>query len=148
MNTTEKADSAVRMLLDGFNCAQSVLVCCSEDRGLPREFALRVAQAFGGGIGRTGNLCGALTGALMTVGMRCAALEASDSPSKNRAHELARQVLSEFAARNKSLLCRDLTGCDLTTEEGHRRFKDEEIAQRVCAQLVRSAVEITEKVLS
>lgn len=136
------------MFLDGYNCAQSVLASCAIYRGLPQEYALRVAQAFGGGIGRTGNLCGALTGALMAVGLRCAAMDASDGQSKTKAHELAQQIIAQFAARNKSLLCRELTGCDLSTEEGHKQFKEGGIQQRICAELVRSGVEIAQHVLT
>jgi C_GCAxxG_C_C family probable redox protein len=67
------ADDAVAMFAEGYNCAQAVLACCGRAYGLPKETAVQVAQAFGGGIGKTGNLCGALTGALMTVGLKWSA---------------------------------------------------------------------------
>ena len=141
------ADRAEAMFLEGYNCAQSVLATCGQDRGLPRETALRVAQALGGGIGWTGNVCGALTGALMAIGLECAAIEASDIPSKAKAHQLAQAVAAEFGRRNGTLLCRELTGCDLRTAEGQQRFKDNDARHKVCAKLVRDGVEIFEQIL-
>lgn len=145
---TDRADEAVSMFLQGYNCAQSVLACCGRDRGIPRELAIRVGQAFGGGIGKTGNLCGALTGALMVVGMKVASLEASDSASKARAHQLAQSLMSQFAARNGTLLCHDLIGCDLRTSEGQKQFADNDTIHKVCAKVVRDAAEIAENLLS
>lgn len=145
---SERADQAVALFLQGCNCAQSVLVCCAEGRGLPREIALRVAQAFGGGIGRTGNLCGALTGALMCVGLKCAALEPSDRASKARSAEMAQWVMDEFERRNGSLLCRELTGADLRTSEGQKHFRDSDALHKVCAKVVRDGVEIVEELFA
>ena len=138
---------AEAMFLSGFNCAQSVAACCGRRYGLDRTTAIRVAQGFGGGVGRTGSLCGALSGAIMVVGLKHAALEAADAAAKARAYKLARAVLEEFRRRNGSVLCRELTGCDLTTPEGERQFKDRDLHHKLCAGLVRGAAEIVETLL-
>ncbi|HOD84033.1 MAG: putative redox-active protein (C_GCAxxG_C_C) [Planctomycetes bacterium ADurb.Bin126] len=145
---SERADQAVAMFLEGCNCAQSVLVSCGVGRGLPRETALRVAQAFGGGIGKTGNLCGALTGALMCVGLQCAAIEASDKVSKARSAGMAQWMIDEFARRNGTLLCGELTGADLRTPEGQKHFRDSDALHKVCAKVVRDGVEIVEELFA
>jgi C_GCAxxG_C_C family probable redox protein len=145
---SKNADDAVAMFLGGHNCAQSVLACCGAERGMPRELAVRVAQAFGGGIGRGGNLCGALTGALMVIGLEHAATGPADAQSKAKAYDLAVATMSEFSRRSGSLLCRDLIGCDLRTPEGAQQFKDSDAHHKVCAKLVRDAVEIVEQLLN
>ena len=142
------ADEAVAMFLGGHNCAQSVLACCGKGRGISRETAIRVAQAFGGGIGKTGNLCGALTGGLMVIGTHCAAIDAADTAAKARAHKLAQAMMNEFARCNGSLLCRDLIGCDMRTSEGMQHFQKTDAMHKVCAKAVRTAVEIIETLLS
>jgi len=145
---SKNAEAAVAMFMEGYSCAQSVLACCGRDRGLPQELAIRVSQAFGGGIGRTGNLCGALTGALMVIGLKCAAVDPADAAAKARAYELAEAVLSEFQRRNGTLLCRELVGCDLRTPDGQKHFHDSDAKGKVCAKAVRDAVEIVEQSLS
>ena len=54
------AENAAAMLKQGFNCAQSVLASCGTRFGLGRDAGLKAAAGFGGGMGRTGNVCGAL----------------------------------------------------------------------------------------
>ena len=51
-----------------YNCAQSVLIPFAEQVGMTVEQAYAVADAFGGGM-RSGNVCGALTGAYMALGV-------------------------------------------------------------------------------
>jgi C_GCAxxG_C_C family probable redox protein len=145
---TKNADEAVAMFLEGYNCSQSVFACCAKDYGLPRDIAIKVAQAFGGGVGRTGSLCGALSGAIMVVGFHCSAASGADAPAKMKAYEIARRIMDEFAQRNGSLLCRELTGCDLMTEDGQRKFKEIDAHHTICAKLVRDAAEIIQAALS
>ena len=115
---SRNGEAAAAMFLEGYNCAQSVLVCCGREYGLPRDTAIRVAQAFGGGIGRTGNVCGAATGALMVIGLKCSAKDAADLPAKAEAGRIAQEFLARFKARSGSLLCRDIIGCDLSHAGG------------------------------
>jgi len=139
---------AVAMFREGYNCAQAVVACCARQYGLPRQTALRVAQAFGGGMGRTGNVCGAVTGALMVIGFKHAALDPKDLQAKQDAHRLARQFLAAFAARHGSLLCRDLIGADMSTPEGLKQVQDKGLHLTVCLPLVQAAAEIIEHVLA
>lgn len=145
---SKNADDAAAMFLEGYNCAQAVLACCGRDRGMPRELAIRVAQAFGGGIGKTGGLCGAVSGGLMTLGLQCAALEGSDAASKAKAAQMAQTLMNEFARRHGTLLCRELTGCDLRAPEGMKRFQEIDAHHTLCPKFVRDAAEIVEEVLT
>jgi C_GCAxxG_C_C family probable redox protein len=145
---TPTAQNAVAMFTEGYNCAQAVFAACSARYGLPRETALRVAQAFGGGMGRTGNVCGAVTGALMVIGFKHAALDPKDTQAKLDAHRIAQAFLAAFAARHRSLLCRDLLGCDLSTPEGLKQVQEKNLHASVCSPLVESASEIIEQLLA
>ncbi|MGO8703731.1 MAG: C-GCAxxG-C-C family protein [Candidatus Brocadiia bacterium] len=145
---SKNGDDAVAMFLQGYNCAQSVLASCGPDYGLPRETAVRVAQAFGGGIGRTGNVCGAATGALMTVGLKCAVKDATDLAAKAEANRIAQEFLARFKARSGSLLCRDIIGCDLSTAEGYKYALESGRHQTICPRAIRDAIEIIEELLN
>ena len=54
-----KSDEAVACFKGGFSCTQALLSTFSEELGMDRATACKVATGFGGGVGRTGNICGA-----------------------------------------------------------------------------------------
>jgi len=57
-----RADDAYTIMATGrMNCAQAILSNYSEIFGLNRNLALQLTQGFGGGMGRTGKTCGAVT---------------------------------------------------------------------------------------
>jgi C_GCAxxG_C_C family probable redox protein len=145
---SKNGEAAAAVFLQGYNCAQSVLMSCGRDYGLPRETAVRVAQAFGGGIGRTGNVCGAATGALMVIGLKCSAKDAADLAAKAESSRLAQEFLARFKARSGSLLCRDIIGCDLSTAEGYKYALESGRHQTICPKAIRDAVEIIEELLN
>jgi len=145
---SRNGEAAAAMFLEGYNCAQSVLVCCGREYGLPRDTAIRVAQAFGGGIGRTGNVCGAATGALMVIGLKCSAKDAADLPAKAEAGRIAQEFLAQFKARSGSLLCRDIIGCDLSTPEGYKYAVESGRHKTICPKAIRDAAEIIEELLN
>lgn len=140
--------NAVALFQQGYNCAQAVFAASAAPFGLPRETALRAAQAFGGGMGRTGNVCGAVTGALMVIGFQRAALDPKDSQAKLDAHQLAQSFLAAFKAKHGSLLCRDLLGCDMSTPEGLKQVQEKGLHQSICQPVVQSAAELIEQVLA
>ena len=65
----------------GYNCAQTVLAACSELTGLDEKTALAISAGFGGGL-RSGEVCGAISGAVMAVGMDYLFTDGSDAESK------------------------------------------------------------------
>lgn len=51
-----------------YNCAQAVFLSFAPECGIDEDIAFRVAENFGGGM-RVGAMCGAVTGALMVIGL-------------------------------------------------------------------------------
>jgi C_GCAxxG_C_C family probable redox protein len=145
---SKNGKDAVAMFLQGYNCAQAVVACCGRDYGLPRETAIQVAQAFGGGMGRTGNICGAAVGALMVIGLKCSAKDASDRAAKAESGRIAQEFLARFQARSGSLLCRDIIGCDLSTPEGLKHAMESGRHNTICPKAIVGAVEIIEELLN
>ena len=133
MKATEYFDS-------GFNCAESVLLASvGEQKNVPRA-----ATAFGGGMGRQGEVCGALTGALMALGVRMGRDE-PDAEKRDKVYAMTRELFAEFKKRFGSVLCKELTGCDLLTEEGKKKFEDEKIHSTKCHEYVAFTAEWVEK---
>jgi C_GCAxxG_C_C family probable redox protein len=143
-----KADHAVSVHKDGFNCAQAVFATFAPGLGLDEGAAARAASAFGGGIARTGQTCGAVTGALMTIGLARGSSRPAEKELKERSYEMAREFLRRFTERNGTVVCRDLLGCEILTPEGVARAKAQGLFDTVCVKVVKDAVEILEDMLA
>jgi C_GCAxxG_C_C family probable redox protein len=140
-----KTEDAANLFQDGFNCAQSVLAASCRDHGLDRKKALRLAGSFGGGMARMGETCGAVTGALMVLGLRHGMADKGDPAAKEKNYGEVLKFADEFKARYGSIRCRDLLGCDLSSEEGRQKASDQKLFSTLCPKLVAGAVEILEK---
>lgn len=137
-----KAEKVVE-LFEKYNCAQSVFAACGPSAGMSEETCLAVAGAFGGGMGRRGEVCGAVTGSLMLLGIRNGQEMVTD-PVKARGplYKKVNEFADTFKERHGSLLCRELTGCDMQTPEGQEKFKNLDVHRTVCRKLLVSAVEL------
>ncbi len=142
-----KADEAVECFNKGFSCSQAVLSAYCEQFGLGKEQALRVAGAFGAGMGRMCETCGAVTGAFMVIGLKYGKVKPEDEPSKEKAYALVKEFAKDFKARNGSIVCRELLGCDMGTPEGMRFAKAHRLTSTKCPKYVKDAAEIVERLL-
>ena len=93
---------------------------------------------------RRGEICGAVTGALLVLGLE----RGADEPSGKQAiYELSQEFMRLFEQKHGTLLCRDLLGCDVSTEEGWQKVKATGKSTTVCPVLVRDAAEIVQALL-
>ncbi len=115
--------------------------------GLDREKALRVAGAFGAGIGRMGETCGAVTGAFIVIGLKHGKTTADDDEAREKTYELVKKFTTLFKDRDRSILCRELLGHDLSTQEGRDAVFEKNLFITLCPRFVRDSVEILEEVL-
>lgn len=130
-----------------FSCAQAVFLPFALERGLSREQALKTSGAFGAGMGRLQETCGAVTGAFMALGMETGQTQAGDGASKTETYRRVQLLAREFTARHGSTCCRTLLGLDLNTPEGQKEFADRGLHSHLCAALVTTGVELTEKIM-
>ncbi|MBU2054840.1 MAG: C-GCAxxG-C-C family protein [Proteobacteria bacterium] len=144
---SDKIEKAVGCFGEGFNCSQAVLSTYSGEFGLERETALRAAAGMGGGMGGLGEVCGAVTGGMMAIGLKHGHTEAKDKETKAKTYGCVRDYAGRFRARNGSILCRDLLGCDISTPEGLEQARQKGLFTERCPRFVRDAAEILEDVL-
>jgi C_GCAxxG_C_C family probable redox protein len=140
-------DEAVALFAEGFSCAPAVFAPFAARLGLEREAALRIATPFGGGVAGCAETCGAVNGALLVVGLARGRDRIDDAPAKDEAYRLTRAFRERFAARACSLVCRELLGCDISTEAGMRAARDGGLFTSQCPRYVRDAAEILEELL-
>ena len=79
---------------------------------------MKLADAFGGGMGHMGLTCGAVTGACMVIGLRHGRTAAGDNEAKRITSLLVKRLAEEFQERNRTMVCKELMGCDVGTPEG------------------------------
>lgn len=141
-----KAEMAVATFNEGFMCSQAIVSSYCEAYGLPRETALRLAETFGGGM-NMGHTCGAVTGALMVIGLKYGREEAGDEASRQQARDAALKFVREFEARHGTLACKALLGTDISTAEGLQAARENGLFTTLCPGYVRDAAEIVEGIL-
>jgi len=136
------SERAANYFKQDYNCAQSVLLTMQEFYGIRKNRLIpKIATAFGGGIGRRGSLCGALTGAIMAIGLK----HGTDKTvliEKEKAYEIALKFYDQFARECGSPFCKELIGYDLTDPKELERLRRSNVREEKCSFFVRKAVRI------
>ena len=130
----------------GFHCAESVLMSAKGALGVRSSALPRIATGFGAGVGRKGSLCGALTGAIMGIGL--AHGRENPGQDRERAYALARRVFDRFRVRFGSPYCMDLIGVDLNTKAGMDKYHRLNMHTLKCAKFVAGCAGILEEELA
>ena len=142
-----RAEEAVSCFNSGFSCSQAVLSAYSGQLGMDQATAFKVACAFGGGMSRMAGPCGAVTGALMVIGLKYGKYQTGDEKAKERTYALTNEFSKRFIARNGSINCKELLGCDIGTPERMKYGKEHNLTTTLCPKFVRDAAEIVEEIL-
>ncbi len=140
----DKIETAKSLFKQGFNCSQALFGAYSIKLGLKQETAFKIASAFGGGIGRMGETCGAVTGAFMIIGLKHG-IEKLDKEAKTKTYKLADKFIEKFKSRNNSIICRELLGLNISSSRDF--YSARKIIKDKCPNYVQDAAEIIEKIL-
>lgn len=135
--------------VEGYNCAMAVMSALAEMNGVDPLEHLAPAAPFGAGIARAGLTCGALTGAVLALGMLKGPKVYANREAKEEAYRLCAPVVDAFEKQMGSALCADITGVDLATPEGRKRMGELKILEKKCVPAVESAARLgAEAILS
>lgn len=144
-----KEERAVKKFREGYNCAQAVFFSYCEELGIEDDLALKIAFGFGGGVGGKGEVCGAVSGAIMVIGSKYGRGTNDDRSAKEITYLKARELMERFAEKRGSYICRQLLdGCDLMTERGRTLFKEQGLSNKTCRVCVENAVSILQEILT
>ena len=143
-----RAEMAVSKFSEGYNCAQSVFYSFCDDLGFDKNTALKMACGLGAGMGRKGEVCGAVTGGIMVIGAKYGRGETDDQTAKELTYKKTRELMDRFEKKHGTFICRQLLkGCELTTEEGQEHFKANNLSNTTCKPCVQSVVEILDDIM-
>ena len=125
-----------------FNCAQTVFSLFAPELGIDEKTALKIASGFGGGMA-CAETCGAVTGAYMVIGMKYG--HASSNPDdKAKTKMLIRRFNEKFKQEHGSLICKKLTGFDISTPEGSEAASDAGVFETRCPAFIKTSCYILE----
>jgi C_GCAxxG_C_C family probable redox protein len=142
-----KADAGMKIFENGCNCAQSVLAAYAENYGMEKDTALSISAGFGAGLGRTQDICGAVSGAVMVLGLNSRFKEGDGRSKINTVYKQVHFFIEEFTKQRGSIKCLDLlSGCKLLTEEGQKQFREQGLREH-CFEYVRTCCHILDGIL-
>jgi C_GCAxxG_C_C family probable redox protein len=122
-----------------------VLLAVCQRLGIENEAVPRIASGFGGGIGGTGAVCGAVVGAVMAIGLK----RGRDAPTEDRfgTWKLTQEFRRRFEEEMGAICCHELTGMDLSTEEGRKQYMSSDVPLTVCLPLAGRAYQMALELL-
>ncbi|MCJ7498651.1 C-GCAxxG-C-C family protein [bacterium] len=130
-----------------FNCAQSVLSEFAPRLGMDEKTAMKVACGLGSGMGRSGNICGAISGGMLVLGLKYGMTDPDSPEDKKLTYQKVCELLDKVIAKQKFTNCTDLMGVDIGTEEGRQEAKDKDLSNKVCSKIVGDVARILEELL-
>lgn len=137
----KKAD-LVENQFSKFNCAQTVFSLFASDLEIDEKTALKIASGFGGGMA-CAETCGAVTGAYMVIGMKYG--HATSNPDdKAKTKHLIEKFNTEFKKAHGTLICKNLTGFDISTPEGSAAASDADVFRTKCPAFIKTACNLLE----
>lgn len=143
----EKGRLAKELFESGYNCAQSVVLAYAEEMGLSRRDAAKISSAFGGGMGRMREVCGAVSGAFMVMGTVSGYFSPDDKQGKKDLYERVQAFAADFRRDNGSIICAELLRTKKNADPVPAERTVGYYAARPCAELVRYAAELVHNYL-
>lgn len=135
-----KVDQADELFHTGACCSQAVFVALASEFGMDAETAMKVSAGLGGGVGRQREVCGAVTGATLALGLKY-------GPDKAAVYPHVQALCERFKAECGSIVCRELLAGTGATQGGAPEARTETYyKKRPCVELVRLATRLAEEV--
>ncbi|MBL7167136.1 C_GCAxxG_C_C family protein [Candidatus Bathyarchaeota archaeon] len=137
----ETVNLAASYAEEGFLCSESVLMALAKCLGVESKLIPKIATGFGAGIGREGEVCGALSGAVMGLGLKFGRNVPGFIVDGRRPYWYATELMKGFQDLHGHLRCRDLLGLDLTDPEDYRKYSERNLWGTKCRDLIASTTE-------
>jgi len=140
-----RVELALTHFQEGYACSQTIFSSYAEQFGIDHEMAIQLATGFAGGVGHMADMCGAVSGAIMVLGLRYGG---RDPEGRSVTAEKVQEFIRRFKERNNNtIVCRELLGYDISTPEGKAQGEREGRSVNTCPKFIQDAAEILEQLL-
>lgn len=147
VNELKGAEIALQMFDSGFNCAQAVLAVYAGRYGINELLALRIPCGFGAGMARLQETCGAIIGGTIVIGLAMnenAKHEKDILLNKENVYAKIIDFTDKFKEKHHTIKCRELLKCDISTEEGKKKFEKNNLRLTICFKCIEDIICILE----
>lgn len=141
---TDHGKRAGELFLQGYNCAQAVVMAFSDVTGLEETFSARLSSSFGGGMGRLREVCGAVSGMLLVAGCLYGYSAPGNDEEKKAHYVLVQTLAGRFRERVGSIVCREILKNPPSDPKPSPRT-EEFYTKRPCARFVILAGQILDE---
>ncbi len=142
-----RIENAIEKFNKGYACSQAIFTEYCGLFNIDSETALKLAAGFAAGM-RNGRTCGAVTGAIMILGLNFGSLSCDKAEGRKNVYDAVVEFTRRFEQLYGSTDCKELLGCNVGTNEGMRKAKEENLFYTLCPKYVKSAAEILETMLN
>ena len=143
MTRGEKAEA---LFLEGYNCAQAVVIAFEDVLPYDRETLAKLSSSFGGGMARLREVCGSVSGMFMVAGFLYGYDDPKAKEEKAEHYTRIQKLAADFTEQNGSIVCRELLGL---TEKKQAPTPEERTTEyykkRPCKSLIGMAAEIMDQ---
>ena len=139
----DRSERAAQLFLKGYNCSQSVVIAFSDLTGLDTEQSARLASSFGGGMGRMREVCGAVSGMYLVLGMLYGYSDPLDYEGKRQQYGVIQELAAKFRERAGSIVCREILK-NPPSDPAPTVRTQQFYAQRPCTRMIMLAVSLLE----
>lgn len=141
-----RVTTAINFFEEGYNCSQSVFMAYSDIYGIEPEMAAKLATSFGGGMGRLREVCGAVSGMFLILGLHYPYTDTKDKVTKNTNYKAVQRTAKEFKLIMGSYICADLLKLKHEPQNPNSTERNlDYYKSRPCTNCVRVAAEILGK---
>ena len=142
-----KIDEALDYFSRGFVCSQAVLASHAEELGLEHDMAMKMATGFGGGMARLASTCGAVTGAMMVIGLKYGRVRLEEPEASEKTYKLIQELTRRMEEKFGSVICKEILGVDISTNTGREKAISGNLFGTRCPEFIKYTMEILEEIL-
>ncbi len=146
--THSEVDQAVALYVQGYTCTQSILASFAAHYDLPQNLAFRLGEPFGAGTSCTGDMCGAVIGAIMVLGLQYGSTLSDDDAARACTYQRVHELIHRFKEIRGSIQCPDLLGYNLSDPQQFQTVCEKGLFSQLCPALVRDAAQILVEMLA
>ena len=138
-NVVEEALSNMSL---GYTCSESTLLAMSKHLKIEANIIPKIATGFSAGIGRMGDVCGAISGGVMIIGLIYGRSNPNDMERYEKCIGKVQKLIMEFKNRNGEIDCEKLIGLKLSRAEDREKFRVEKVKEKFCMKFVKDVINI------
>ena len=138
-------EKTMELSSNGLNCSQAIIAAFGEQYGIDVEMAKKIGRPWGGGMGHLALTCGALTAAIVILGM--AESGTDEMQARKDSFASVRELFHRFEAKHGATDCKDLLGADMSTAAGKKKIGEEKLGPQFCPGFIRDTAEILDDII-